>query len=163
MKKSGQIKYPNFINECSVYIGKLRHLYNYDLNESTDKYNRFGKSDAPDILGLKGELIFSYFLAKNNIEHTNAKLLSNVPIKEPDIIVGNKKIDVKTINTNAPHLLVNEEAHNKDKDIDTYVFVRLKTNNTADYWVYSYKEVNEWEVQFFKYTNAYCKLIKEIL
>ena len=160
MNKKGEIEYPNFINECSVYIGKLRHLYNYDLNESTDKYNRFGKSVAPDILGLKGELIFSYFLAKNNIKHTNAKLLSNVPIKEPDIIIGNKKIDVKTINADAPHLLVNEEAHKKDKNIDTYVFIQIKNNQSANYWVYSYKEVNSWDVKFFKYTNAYCKLIK---
>lgn len=162
MNKQGRIQYPNFINECAVYIGKLRHLYNYDLNESTDKYNRFGKSDAPDILGLKGELIFSYYLAKNDIEHTNARLLSNKPVKEPDIIVGNKKIDVKTIHPDAPHLLVNEEAHKKDKNIDTYVFVQIINNNTANYWVYSYQEVNVWDVSFFKYTNAYCKLIKDI-
>jgi hypothetical protein len=162
MKKTGQITYPNFINECAVYIGKLRHLYNYDLNEKTDKYNRFGKSDEPDILGLKGELVFSYFLAKNDINHTNAKLLNNTPVKEPDIIVGDKKIDVKTINPDAPHLLVNEEAHKKDKNIDTYVFIRLDKINKATYWIYSYDDVDQWDIKFFKYTNAYSKLIKEI-
>jgi len=159
MERQGTIKYPNFINECAAYIGKLRHLYNYELNNQTDKYNRFGQSDLPDILGLKGELIFSYYLAKNDIEHTNAALLSNKPVKEPDIIINNVNIDVKTINKNAPHFLVNEEAHKKDKKINTYVFVRLKENNLADYWIFDYKEVNDWEVKFFKYTNAYCKLI----
>ena len=159
MERTGTIKYPNFINECAVYIGKLRHLYNYELTQKTDKYNRFGNSDEPDILGMKGELIFSFYLAKNDIEHTNAKLLSNKPIHEPDIIINNKHIDVKTINPNAPHFLVNEEAHKKDKNVNAYAFIRLKDNNTADYWIFDYKEVNNWEVKFFKYTNAYCKLI----
>ena len=159
MKRQGIIQYPNFINECAVYIGKLRHLYNYELNESTDKYNRFGKSDEPDILGLKGEMIFSYYLGKNDIKHINASLLSNKPIKEPDIIINNKNIDVKTINPKAPHFLVNEEAHKKDKNINTYVFIRLIDNESANYWIFDYEEVDKWDIKFFKYTNAYCKLI----
>ena len=67
MERQGTIKYPNFINECAAYIGKLRHLYNYELNNQTDKYNRFGQSDLPDILGLKGELIFSYYYIISSI------------------------------------------------------------------------------------------------
>lgn len=162
MKRQGRIRYPEFINECAFYAGKLRNLYNYELNTKTDKYNRYGQSDDPDILGIKGELIFSYFLSKNDIEYTSTKLLSNKPLKEPDIIIGNSTIDIKTIRKESPHFLVNEEAHKKDKGINMYVFVQIQDNNTADYWIFDYEEVNSWEVKFFKYTNAYSKLISDM-
>ena len=39
-EKSGVIKYPNYINTVSIYIGKLRDLYNTELNEKNNKYKR---------------------------------------------------------------------------------------------------------------------------
>ena len=61
-EKYGIIEYPPFIHECAVYIGKLRDLYNYDMNEEADRFKRGDRSEQVNILGVKGELIFSYHL-----------------------------------------------------------------------------------------------------
>ena len=122
IEKSGLIDYPPFIHECAVYIGKLRDLYNYDMNEEAERFKRGDRSEYVNILGVKGELIYSYYLQSKGIKHNTAKLLSNRPVSSWDIKIKgiNKKIDVKTIRTDAPDLLVNKEAHLKTKDIDTF-------------------------------------------
>ena len=101
MKKHGQIKYPYFINECAAYIGKLRNLTNYDLKLTYTKYDRGYQNEVVDILGVQGELIFCYYLDKLDIPYTATKLLSNKPLKEPDVIVKGKKIDVKAVRKTA--------------------------------------------------------------
>jgi len=163
LEKRGKINYPNFINECAVYIGKLRDLYNYNLNEDNDSFKRGDRSEYVNILGVKGEMIFSYYLQSINIPHTTNKLLSNTPISDYDIIVGKKKIDIKTIRTDAPDLLVNKDAHNKNKNIDTYVFIQPISKNTVKYWIFKYDEVNTWEIKNVKYSDAYYKEIGTIL
>ena len=155
MKKHGQIKYPYFINECAAYIGKLRNLTNYDLKLTYTKYDRGYQNEVVDILGVQGELIFCYYLDKLDIPYTSTKLLSNKPLKEPDVIVKGKKIDVKAVRKTAKFLAVNQEAHKKDKGVDTYVFIRVDDYDNATYWVYSYDEVDSWQVKKLTYTNAY--------
>ena len=72
---------------------------------------------------------------------------------------------MKTINDNAPNLLVNENAHNNCKGVTHYWFVKphLTYDNrplvSADYWIFSYDEVSDWGIKFCKYTNAYYKNI----
>jgi hypothetical protein len=153
------IEYPDFINECAVYIGKLRNLYNYELNEEQERFKRGDLTEMADIIGVKGELIFSYYLHSLKIQHTLNKLLSNKPVYSWDIKIGDTTYDVKTIKNNAPHFLVNEEAHLKNKGIDIYVFIQLLNNNKASIWKCNYDKVNEWPIANFKYTNAYYKKI----
>lgn len=164
IEKSGLIDYPPFIHECAVYIGKLRDLYNYDMNEEAERFKRGDRSEYVNILGVKGELIYSYFLQSKGIKHNTAKLLSNRPVSSWDIKIKgiNKKIDVKTIRTDAPDLLVNKEAHLKTKDIDTYVFVQLINDETARYWVFKYEDVSNWDIKNVKYTDAYYLNIESI-
>ena len=97
IEKTGLIDYPPFIHECAVYIGKLRDLYNYDMNEEAERFKRGDRSEYVNILGVKGELIYSYFLQSKGIKHDTAKLLSNRPVSSWDIKIKgvNKKIDVK--------------------------------------------------------------------
>lgn len=155
LEKTGTITYPPFINEVAVYIGKLRDLYNYNLNEQHERFKRGERSEQVNILGVKGELIFSYYLQANNISHEIGRLLNDKPVSAYDILVENKKIDVKTVRTDAPDLLVNKEAHEKLKGINSYVFVQPLTNNSARYWIFKHDEVSAWKIKNVKYTDAY--------
>lgn len=156
MNKTGIIYFPKFINGCAAYIGKLRNLYNYDLNETAPQYKRGDRSEEVNILGLKGELIFSHFLHSQNVEHELNKLLDNKPVSSWDIKIGSKHfIDVKTIRTDSADFLVNEGAHRKNKGITHYAFVQIQTDQSAKYWVFSKSQVDNWEVKNVKYSNAY--------
>ena len=160
MKKTGLIRYPPFINECAIYIGKLRSLYNYDLKENHSIYKRGEMGEFVDIIGVKGELIFSYFLQKNDIDHQTSRLLSNNPVISCDIIVGGKNIDVKTLRADATDLLVNKQAHEKNKNIDSYVFIQLIDDKVAKYWIFKHEEVDSWESKKCGYSDAYFLDIK---
>ena len=163
MQRTGMIHFPNYINTCAAYIGKLRDLVNYEMNEKAERFKRGGRSEYVNILGVKGELIFSHHLHAQNVEHVVNSLLENSPINSWDIkIKDNFFIDVKTIRTDAPDLLVNESAHKKDKGITHYVFIQLLEQTKARYWVYSKSEVDQWEIKNCKYSNAYFKPITEI-
>lgn len=57
--------------------------------------------------------------------------------------------------------MVNENAHLKGKGkIDYYWFVVLLEDGVADWYLYSYDQVNKWEVKSMTYTNAYIKDIE---
>ncbi len=162
----GVIKYPDFINTTSIYLGKLRDLYNVELNLKNPKYKRGERSEFVNILGIKGELIVQEFLFQNGIQFRYSEILSNKPVGSADIYIGDAiRIDVKTIRDDAPDLLVNEEAHRKEKNITHYWFVQPYAHNnksltSAGYWIFTKEEVDEWEVKLVKYTNAYYKEIK---
>ena len=165
----GVIKYPDYINTTSIYLGKLRDLYNVELNLKNPKYKRGDRSEFVNILGIKGELIVQNFLFQNNIQFDYSEILSNKPVGSADIYIGNDiRIDVKTIRDDAPDLLVNEEAHNKEKNITHYWFVQPYVHNNksltcAGYWIFSKENVDKWEVKPVKYTDAYYKEIKTLL
>jgi len=169
-EKVGVIKYPKFINIVSIYIGKLRDLYNVELNERNSKYKRGELSEFVNILGVKGELIIQHFLHSKDVVFRFSDILAQTPQGSADIYIGDThRIDVKTINDGAPDLLVNEEAHNKGKNITHYWFVRPHTDasgkplTSADYWIFTYDEVSEWKVKNVKYSNAYYMELKELL
>ena len=155
MKKHGQIKYPYFINECAAYIGKLRNLTNYDTHLTYKKYDLGYLNESTDILGAYGELIFCYLLDKNDIEYKSTRLLSYKPLPEPDVIVKGKKIDVKAVRKTAKFLAVNVDDHRKDKGRDTYAFIQVNSDKLATYWIYTYEEVDKWEIKKLTYSNAY--------
>lgn len=159
IEKTGVIEYPDFINDVSVYIGKLRDLFNFKLNQNSPSYKRGEHTEFVNILGVKGELIFSNYLHQNNIDHCLGTLLSHSPLVTCDMIVNGKRIDIKTIRADAQDLLVNKQAHEKLKGIDTYVFVQVQDNNKAQYWVHKYGEINDWKIKNVGYSDAYYKSI----
>ena len=167
-KKSGVIQYPDYINIISIYIGKLRDLYNTELNEKNPKYKRGELSEFVNILGIKGELIVQNFLFEQKVNFTYGEILSSKPVGSADVFIGSRNIDVKSINDGAAHLLVNKEAHEKNKNITHYWFIQpLVDNNnkpttTANYWIFTKEDVDDWKIDDFGYSYAYCKEIKTI-
>ena len=170
--KIGVIKYHDYINVVSIYLGKLRDLYNVELNEKDSSYKRGTKSEFVNILGIKGELVVQNFLFQNNTPHTYSEILANKPQGSADVYINGVKIriDVKTINDGAPDLLVNQKAHEKEKNITHYWFVQPLVNDnngkpltTANYWIYTKEEVDEWKVKGVGYTDAYYKEISTIV
>ena len=151
--------YPEYINEVSKVIGSLRCKSNEVITQQVKYFQRGGKEEELDVMGVKGELIFSHYLHSIRVEHKVNTLLDHKPVSAPDIIIGDKTIDVKCIRSTSPHFLVNERAHLKDKNIGFYAFVMPFKNNTADIYICSYDSVNKWGVKNFKYTKAYYKLI----
>jgi len=153
--KSGRIEYPTFIDECAVYIGKLRDLYNYDMNEQAQRFKRGGQSEYVNILGVQGELIFSYFLHSKGVQHKMNRLLSNKPVASCDIVMNGKRVDVKTIRTDSNNLLVNKEAHHKNKGVDTYVFIKILDGHRAIFWIFPHADISQWKVMNPGYSEAY--------
>jgi len=169
--KFGVIKYPDYINVVSIYMGKLRDLYNVELNLKNPKYKRGDLSEFVNILGIKGELAVQNFLFQNDISFRYSEILSNKPVGSADIFIGEDlRIDVKAIKDGAPDLLVNKDAHEKNKNITHYWFVQplMNPNNgtdttTANYWIFTKEDVDSWEIKSVKYTDAYYKEIKTIV
>lgn len=159
--KSGVITYPAFIDECAVYIGKLRDLINYDMNEQNPRFKRGDQTESVNILGVRGELIFSYYLHSLNKSHTMVKLLSHKPIASCDIVIGDRKIDVKTVRPYAVDLLVNVEAHKKKRDVNAYVFVKPGGNCTAQFWMFDRKQIDSWPIKDANYSDAYYRKITD--
>lgn len=148
--------YPLYIDNVSILIGKLRDLFNSEMNEKDARFKRGERSEFVNILGVKGELIMQHHLHATGKKFTSVDLLSPRPISEPDIICGGSRIDVKTIRSDAPDLLVNKDAHEKaGKGITHYCFVRCVKPGLASYWVYTWQDVNKWEIKNVKYSDAY--------
>lgn len=162
MKRSGEIYYPPFIEESARVIGCLRHATSIDLDKKNPRYDRGDDSARVHILGVKGEMIFSYFLQAQNINHRINKVLSGLPGTDWDILIKGKRIDVKSIKSGSNQLTVNKEAHKKKNSIDYYAFVQVVNDVSANYWIVNYNEVNNWEVKKLKYSEAYCLEIKRL-
>lgn len=160
MELSGQISYPEYINNVSAIISKLRSATNVEVMMKNPEYDRGHLNESSEILGLKGELIAQNFFFQNGVKFQFADFVNAHDKTKADIIIGNRFIDVKSVNPEAPHLLVNEKSHKRlHKQVTHYFFIQVLSKDTALYWIVPYEDVNDWEVKFFKYTNAYCKLI----
>jgi len=157
-----EIDYPPLINPASIILGKLRDVYNAEMNEEAAHFKRGERSEHVNVLGVKGELIAQYFLFTRRSLYTATKLLAQKPLAEPDITVGDKKFDVKAIRTDAPDLLVNAVAHAKAKGITDYWFVQCFDGNRARFWFYTHAEVSEWPQKDCKYSMAHYRTIKDI-
>jgi len=161
--KLGTIKFPIWINEVSEIIGVLRRRANDELYEEVPSKKSGDRDELVHPLGVKGELIFAMFLYKNNIEYKLNTLLSDSPIVEYDILVGEKRIDVKTLRPDGWDLLVKVKSHNfVEKKIDSYVFLQIIDDTTARYWVFKHEEVSKWGIKNTKYNDNYFKPIKDI-
>lgn len=159
--KEFETTYPEYINEVSEVLGKKRYEDSTDIRNSNVKYQRGDKELDIDILGIKGELIASHYLFSKNVNHKLSTLCGGVPVVGCDIMVNDKKIDVKSVPHYGKLLLVDITAHHK-KPMDYYMFVKPSKNNRAKIWVIDYKEIGSWEKRYLGYGNAYCKEINLI-
>lgn len=153
----GIIKFPKVFWNIAEEIGMSRNTLNKDNNEKNPRFKRGNKENQVDTIGVIGELIARHFLTNNNQEFKASRLLDLYPEKNADIIIENKRIDVKTKPiTLFTDLLVNKEAHEKGHNvIDLYWFICLVDENTAEHYVVNYDDVSKWKYKKLKYTEAH--------
>lgn len=157
MKTTGVFYYPPLINEQALYIGGLRDTVNQYTSVKYPEYYR--PNMQVDQLGCKAEMIAQYFFWSHKAKYKATQMLGVDPIKDADIIVGQKRIDVKGLWSYVTECRVNKKAHLKDKKITHYLFIRPDDdgleNDVAQWWLFSHKEVSKWKVKKLKYTDAY--------
>ena len=162
LSKYGNITYPDWVDELAELIGKERRKNNNQLYEDNPSKKRGDLDSSVHPLGVKGEIIAAMFLFKQGIPHKLNKLLSHKPIVDYDIIIANKRVDVKTIRPDGWDLLVTVSSHdNPKKIIDSYLFIQILDNSNARYWVFKHEEVSNWEQKMCRVLNYY-KPINEI-
>jgi len=151
-------KYPKSFWKIAEEIGHGRSVVNKDIMENCKRFDRGEKNKHVDTIGILGELIVIDYLTNKGTEFESGRLLDYKPSKAEDVIIKEKRYDIKASTNKYNSLLVNEEAHKKGKGkIDYYWFVKLIGDNEAQFHSASYESVNEWEVKFMGYTNAYKK------
>jgi len=150
-------KYPESFWLIAEQIGFARNVMNKENNKINKRFDRGVKNSHVDTLGVLGELITIDYLTKINQPFEIANLLDFKSSKNPDFILKNKRIDVKTNrNSKYSHLLVNEEAHNKGADkIDLYWFVYILDRENSEFYFVDYNDVIKWNCRLMKYTNAF--------
>ena len=161
MIKSGTIKYPKMFLDIAKDLALSRWLIDKEVRNSNSEYKRGSKERELEIetKGLLGELVARYHLELEGKPYTPADLIAEKPLKEADIVIGKHRIDVKASN-NRNMLMVNEKAHLKGKGkMDFYWFIILETHGNAKYFLYSYDDIDRWEVKKMTHTNAYVKSI----
>jgi len=163
LSKYGEITYPDWVDEVAELIGKERRKNNNELYEKvpTKKRGKWDSSVHP--LGVKGEFIAALFLYAKGIPHKLNQLLSNKPVVDQDIMVNNKRVDIKTLRPDGWDLLVTVSSHNNPNiKIDSYFFIQILDETNARYWIFKHEEVSKWEQKMCMVLNYY-KPIKDIL
>ena len=150
-------KYPKSFWPIAEQIGFARNVMNKGNNKINTRFDRGTKNTHVDTLGVLGELVAMDYLTNKNIDFKVANLLDFKSSKNPDYILKNKKIDVKTNqHSKYSHLLVNEEAHKKGLDkIDMYWFIYILDKENAEFYFVDYESVSNWNCKLMKYTNAF--------
>jgi len=141
------VKFPKSFWHISEQIGYARSVINSKNNKinTIKKYDRGEKNKHVDTIGILGELIAIDYLTNNDIQYKATKLLDFEPSKEADIIVNEKRIDVKASKQSKyKTVLVNKEAHHKGKNkIDLYWFVYILDDVTAQFFFFDYDRINQ--------------------
>ena len=150
-------KFPKSFWLIAEQLGAARNVMNKENNKINTRFDRGKKNCHVDTLGILGELITIDYLTNINQPFNVTNLLDFKSSKNPDFIIKNKKIDVKTNqHSKYSHLLVNEEAHKKGLNkIDLYWFVYILDKTTAEFYFVDYDNVSKWNCKLMKYTNAY--------
>ena len=150
-------KYPKSFWHIAKDIGYGRNVMNQENNKINTRFDRGVKNEDVDTLGILGELIVIDYLTINNVYFEFNRLLDFSSSKSADVIVKEKRIDIKTNkHSKYSHLLVNEEAHKKGlNEIDMYWFVYVLDQENAEFYFINYDDVSKWDCKLMKYTNAY--------
>ena len=159
-----KITYPKSFWNIAEQIGTARSVVNTKIKENSPRFDRGVKNKHVDTLGILGELIVIDYLTEKNITFEMAQLIDFYPTKNPDLIIKNKRIDIKTNKDSIySHLLVNKEAHQKGLNkIDLYWFVYIINETEAEFYFVDYDKVSQWEYKLMKYTDAYYNKILRI-
>jgi len=158
-KTNGMFYYPPLINEQALYVGGLRDTNNQYLNQVCPEMAR--PNMQVDQLGCKCEMIAQYFFWSHKYKYDAGQMLGGRPVQDYDIKVNEMKIDVKGLWSHGFQARVNYKAHNKDKNVSHYMFIRPESdglfNDMAQWWLFSHEDVHQWEVKKLKFTKAYTK------
>ena len=159
-----KITYPKSFWNIAEQIGTARSVVNTKIKENSPRFDRGVKNKHVDTLGILGELIVIDYLTEKNITFEMAQLIDFYPTKNPDLIIKNKRIDIKTNKDSIySHLLVNKEAHQKGLNkIDLYWFVYIINETEAEFYFVDYDKVSQWKCKLMKYTDAYYNKILRI-
>tara|TARA_R110001583_G_scaffold44296_6_gene140354 strand:- start:727 stop:1233 length:507 start_codon:yes stop_codon:yes gene_type:complete len=151
------IKYPQSFWEIANQIGYARSVINKHLLKKNPRFDRGVKNKHVDTVGILGELIAINYLTEKKINYKMTKLLELYPSKNADVIIKDKKIDIKsTFHFENAHILVNKEAHKKGKNkIDKYWFIYILNKKEAEFYFLDYNEISKWKSKVMKYTEAY--------
>lgn len=150
-------KYPKSFWKIAEEIGNARNVLNTELRAKNPKYQMGDINLKIDIYGMVGELIAMDYLTNKNIDYKMAKLLSLHPPKGSDLLINDKRVDVKTTkHFPKAHLLVNEDGHKKALNlVDTYWFIYLLDDENAEFYFVDYNKINDWNCKVMGYTKAY--------
>ena len=159
-----KITYPKSFWNIAEQIGTARSVVNTKIKENSPRFDRGVKNNHVNTLGIVGELIVIDYLTEKNITFEMAQLIDFYPTKNPDLIIKNKRIDIKTNKDSIySHLLVNKEAHQKGLNkIDLYWFVYIINETEAEFYFVDYDKVSQWKCKLMKYTDAYYNKILRI-
>ena len=159
-----KITYPKSFWNIAEQIGTARSVVNTKIKENSPRFDRGVKNNHVNTLGILGELIVIDYLTEKNITFEMAQLIDFYPTKNPDLIIKNKRIDIKTNKDSIySHLLVNKEAHQKGLNkIDLYWFVYIINETEAEFYFVDYDKVSQWKCKLMKYTDAYYNKILRI-
>tara|TARA_B100001250_G_C19733894_1_gene759849 strand:- start:587 stop:1078 length:492 start_codon:yes stop_codon:yes gene_type:complete len=152
-----KIIYPESFWQIAEQIGYARSVINQHNIGMAPRFDRGVKNTHVDIIGILGELIALNYLTEKKIDFKMAKLLDFYPSKNADIIIKNKRLDIKsTFHFEKAHLLVNKEAHEKGKNkLDKYWFIYILNKTEAEFYFLDYDEISKWKSKVMKYTEAY--------
>ena len=156
-------KYPKSFWVIAKDIAHARTILNEKNRANNSEFDRGEKNDHVDTLGVLGELIVLEYLTNTDEVFKMAKLVDFYGFKNPDFVIRNKRIDVKTNeNSDYKSVLVNKKAHKKGLGIiDLYWFVYILDKENCHFYFADYEEVSEWDFKLMKYTEAfYCKVQK---
>jgi len=158
------ITYPQYIDECAIYLGKLRDLYTAKIKQKDPIHQRDKDKNTENvnITGARGELVFFHHLFIHGIEHETPLLLSSGPISSYDVKVEGIAVDVKTIRHDGSDLLVREDQHQRAK-AKIYAFLKVVPGQKAYIWTFRYDDVSKWAIQPYKHNNCYCLPIEYIV
>jgi hypothetical protein len=163
------IKYPEFLDDCGECVGAHRQLSNYVMTKNIPKYDRGDQNNSRNQIGVKGELIYGFYLEKINENYWMPSLLGNTPYKGPDFVIykdENKKYNIDVKASHSSTLRVNKDEHeDKRKGIDYYAFIIITNQKTDDKKMIAklihchYDEVTSWGVSQSKHSSVYQKEI----
>jgi len=155
------VQYPAIFEWIAAQLAELRLAHSDDLDHLSEEYRRGKQSLDVYRLGYLGELIVRHWLVEKNYPFESSPLFATKNYIAPDLIVGGKGVDVKTVPQYARELQVNEKAHKKSKGVSQYAFVKPTGMQTANLWWVTHDEVSAWELVTSTYTPLYRYVIPQ--
>jgi len=157
LNKPTRVNFPGFYDEVAQHLGKMRNDTNLQLMAAHPQYSRPKQNVEVNILGVRAELVARYALYREGIQYDAPRLVDERPVPGPDLYVGQTAVDVKGVPPGKNYLSVNDQAHEKQKGIDMYLFVHfLGPCGVADLYLVAHDVVTSWGKRQLRYTPAYC-------